>query len=162
MGVNPVAAINDANASHYMSFFSFRKDEILRRKKLIDRLFAEGTPFFIFPFKIFWLITPTESVHPAQILISVSKRAFKHATDRNRIKRQIREAYRNNKHVLYDRLVNYNTQGIVAFLYTANHQLPSEEIDAKIKAIIKRLSVEIDKNLNKPPSPLSDKIKYNT
>jgi ribonuclease P protein component len=156
----PAALKFDANASHDMSFFSFRKDEILRRKKLIDRLFAEGFSFFTYPFKIFWLATPVESEHPAQILITVSKRTFKHATDRNRIKRQIREAYRHHKHHLYQCLEKLDAPVVIAFIYTANTPLTSPEIETKIKAAMKRLSGEIEKKLNNPSSSLSDKIKY--
>jgi ribonuclease P protein component len=139
-----------------MSFFSFRKDEILRKKKLIDRLFAEGTSFFIYPFKIFLLPVTLENSLPAQILITVTKRAFKHAVDRNRIKRQIRESYRLNKHVLYDHLEKNNEQCVLALIYTANAHISSEEMEIKIKAVLKRLFTELDKKLNNPSPSLSD------
>jgi len=139
-----------------MSLFSFRKDEILRSKKLIDRLFAEGTSFFIYPFKIFWLTTPMEIHFPAQILITVGKRSFKHAVDRNRIKRQIKEVYRQNKQQLYDHMAKNKRQCVMAIIYTANVHLPTEELEIKIKAVIKRLYTEIDKNLNNPSPSLSD------
>ena len=138
-----------------MSFFSFRKDEFLRKKKLIDRLFAEGTSFFIYPFRIFWLPTPLETNFPAQILISVTKRVFKKAVDRNRIKRQIREIYRINKHQLYEHFDKTQNQGVIAIIYTANVQLPSEEMEVKIKAVIKRLITEFDNKLNNPVPSLS-------
>jgi len=140
-----------------MSFFSFRKDEILRKKKLIERLFAGGTSFFIFPFKVVWLHNSIESHFPVQVLISVSKRSFKNATDRNRIKRLIREAYRKNKHPFYNYLSSHNLQGAMAIIYTANIHLTADEMETKIKAAIKRLISEIDKKLNNPPSALSDK-----
>ena len=138
-----------------MSFFSFRKDEFLRKKKLIDRLFAEGTSFFIYPFRIFWLPTPLETNFPAQILISVTKRVFKKAVDRNRIKRQIREIYRINKHQLYEHFDKTQNQGVIAIIYTANVHLPSEEMEVKIKAVIKRLITEFDNKLNNPVPSLS-------
>jgi ribonuclease P protein component len=131
-----------------MPLFSFRKNEILRKKKLIDRLFAEGTTFFIHPFKIFWLTTSIDAPVPAQILISVGKKAFKHAVERNRIKRQIREIYRQNKHMLYDHLNKRNQQCAFAVIYTVNVQLPADELEIKIKAVLKRLYSEIDKKLN--------------
>jgi len=139
-----------------MSFFSFRKDEILRKKKLIDRLFAEGTSFFIYPFKIFWLPADVETHLPAQILIGVTKRAFKHAVDRNRIKRQIREAYRLNKHQLYKHLEKHQQQFVIAVIYTAHAQISHEEMEIKIKAVLKRLFTELDKKLNNPSPTLSD------
>jgi ribonuclease P protein component len=140
-----------------MSFFSFRKDEILRKKKLIDRLFAEGTSFFIYPFKIFWLATPTDTEFPAQMLVSVAKRNFKNAADRNRIKRQIREIYRVNKHQLYDHLDQSRHQCVLAIIYTANVHISSEELEIKIKSVLKRLIFEMDKKLNNPGPTLSIK-----
>jgi ribonuclease P protein component len=139
-----------------MSLFSFRKDEILRKKKLIDNLFAGGTSFFNYPFKIFWLAVPLETPFPAQILISVSKRAFKHAVDRNRVRRQIREAYRKNKFQLYEYFDQHHIQGTLAIVYTAGVHLPSAEIEIKIKAVIKRLIKDLDRKLNNPFPNLSD------
>ena len=138
-----------------MSRLSFRKDEILRKKKLIDRLFAEGRTFHIYPFKLFWLATPLETSIPAQMLISVSKRSFRDAVDRNRIKRQIREVYRINKQTLYDQLQQNHQQCIMAVIYTARVHLPAETLESKIKAVIKRLYTELDK-LNNPSSFLSE------
>jgi ribonuclease P protein component len=138
-----------------MSFFSFRKDEILRKKKLIDRLFAEGTSFFIFPFKIIWLPMPMEPEFPAQVLIVVTKRSFKHAVDRNRIKRQTREIYRKSKHELYECLQKNNAQAGIAIIYTANIHLSSDDLEIKIKAVFRRLIIEFDKKLNNTSPSLS-------
>lgn len=139
-----------------MSIFSFSKDEILRKKKLIDRLFAEGSSFFIYPFKVFYLAVPLESPTRAQILISVGKRAFKHAVDRNRIRRQIREGYRLHKQQLYDHLENKQAQCIFAIIYSANVHMPTSDQEIKIKAVLKRLCTEIDRKLNNPSPTLSD------
>jgi ribonuclease P protein component len=143
-----------------MPLFTFRKDEILRKKKLIDNLFSGGKSFYNYPFKIFWLAVPLDSGFPAQIMISVSKRSFKHAVDRNRIRRQIREAYRMNKSQLYECLKKQNIQLVLACIYTANVHLPSAEIETKIKAVINRLIKDLDRKLNNPFPDLSD-IKNN-
>ena len=139
-----------------MSLFSFRKDEILRKKKLIDRLFTEGSTFYIYPFKIFWLETALESPNPAQILFSVGKRSFKRAVDRNRVKRQIREVYRVQKHELYDKLVKDQQQCVMGIIYTTNVMLTTGELEIKIKAVLKRLISELNKKLNKSSSSLSE------
>lgn len=139
-----------------MSLFSFRKDEILRKKKLIDRLFAEGSTFYIYPFKIFWLALPLDTSNPAQILISVGKRSFKHAVDRNRVKRQIREIYRLHKHKLYDNLLKDQQHCVLGIIYTTNMHLPTEELEVKIKAVLKRLYSELYKKLNNSLSSLSE------
>lgn len=138
-----------------MSVFSFRKDEILRKNKLIEHLFAEGNSFFIHPFKVFYLVTPLETKYPAQILITAGKRAFKFAVNRNRVKRQIREVYRLNKHTLYEHLAGQQKQCILAIIYTSNSPIPTEDLDIKIKAIINRLIKELEINLNKPSHTLS-------
>jgi len=139
-----------------MSLFSFRKDEILRKKKLIDRLFTEGSTFYIYPFKIFSLEIPLETTHPAQVLISVGKRSFKRAVDRNRVKRQIREVYRLHKQELYDKLVKDQRQCILGIIYTTNNHLTTAELEIKIKAIVKRLYTELNRKLNKSSSSLSE------
>jgi ribonuclease P protein component len=140
-----------------MSILSFRKDEILRKKKLIDRLFAEGSSFYIYPFKVFYLAVPPDMPSPVQVIISVGKRSFKLATDRNRIRRQIREAYRQHKQELYNQLVLKDIQCLLAIIYTANVHIPSAEQDVKIKAVLKRLNNEINRKLNNPSPSLSDK-----
>jgi ribonuclease P protein component len=139
-----------------MSLFSFRKDEILRKKKLIELLFAEGSTFYIYPFKIFWLDLPLETSSPAQVLITVGKRSFRHAVDRNRVKRQIREVYRLQKHLLYDKLVRDQHHCILGIIYTTNIHLTTEELEVKIKAVLKRLFSELNKKLNNYSSSLSE------
>ena len=85
--------------------YTFTKEERLCNKKLIDELFHNGSSFLCYPFKVSWLLTDTPQEFPAQVLLSVSKKRFKHAVDRNLLKRRIREAYRLNKqHSLYSGL----------------------------------------------------------
>lgn len=79
---------------------TLRKSERLDRKKVIEKMFAGGSrSFSVFPLRVVYL--PVEELEaPVSILVSVSKRRFKRAVKRNRVKRQIREAYRMNKHGL--------------------------------------------------------------
>ena len=74
---------------------TLRKSERLDKKKVIEKMFAGGSrSFSVFPLRVVYL--PVEELEvSASILISVSKRRFKRAVKRNRVKRQIREAYRN-------------------------------------------------------------------
>ena len=79
---------------------TLRKPERLNRKKIIERMFAGGSrSFSLFPLRVVYLPVPDLEAQAA-ILVSVSKRRFKRAVKRNRVKRQIREAYRLNKHLL--------------------------------------------------------------
>ena len=88
-----------------MSLYTLRKAERLNSKILVGKMFEGGVSksFSIFPIRVVYM--PVEKGEAsASILISVSKRRFKRAVKRNRVKRQIREAYRKNKHLLLDQL----------------------------------------------------------
>ena len=88
----------------------FTKEERLTSKILIGRLFAEGKKLHVYPFRITYMMTPLPSGFPVQLLISVPRSYFRNASDRNRIKRLIREGYRRNKHVLYTPFKERNLQ----------------------------------------------------
>ena len=86
-----------------MTLRAFPKSERLCSRKAIEALFAGGNrAFSAFPLRVVYRVIPQESTpSPSpQVLISVSKRHFKHAVDRNRAKRQIREAWRLNRDIL--------------------------------------------------------------
>src|SRR5690606_34395065 len=76
---------------------SFSKAERLCSKKLITQLFSKGSAFNLYPLRFVILKAEAPGTGFPQVLISVSKKYFKRAHDRNRLKRQIREAYRLNK-----------------------------------------------------------------
>ena len=79
--------------------YTFSKEERLCSKRLITLLFTKGSSFNLYPLRFIVYHSPDSLPGPTQVVISVSKRYYKHATDRNRLKRQIREAYRLNKHI---------------------------------------------------------------
>lgn len=120
-----------------------RKPERLNKKKIIEKMFAGGSrSFSIFPLRVVWL--PVEELDvQASILISVSKRRFKRAVKRNRIKRQIREAYRLNKQILLAPLTEKNRRLAIAFIYLADELLNSALVEEKIKAALTRIVEKI-------------------
>src|SRR5687767_2812315 len=97
---------------------TFRKQERLSGKKKIEELMEKGNSFSKFPFRVVWKEADNGVSPRAQIAISVSKRNFKKAVDRNRIKRQIREAYRTGKQPLYEHLEAKNKKIIFMVIYT--------------------------------------------
>jgi len=87
---------------------TFRKQERIVSKQLIETLFGKGSSQSLaaYPLRAVYMQTEHQEGHaPVQILISVPKKRFKHAVDRNRVKRQVREAYRCHKQLLSDSVV---------------------------------------------------------
>ncbi|MBL4604884.1 MAG: ribonuclease P protein component [Flavobacteriaceae bacterium] len=80
------------------------KQERLKSRKLIQKLFEEGKSIKKFPVRFVYLQTEHISPFPVQASFSVPKRNFKKAVDRNRIKRLFREAYRLEKNKIYEEL----------------------------------------------------------
>ncbi len=118
----------------------FGKEERLHSKKLIGRLFKEGKSFFNYPFKVVYLETEPNNTAPVTVLISVSRKKFKRAVDRNRIKRLIREAYRKNKHILYEsEKLNFQKSLLIGLIYTGKTIMPYSEIEKKIILILRHL-----------------------
>lgn len=107
-------------------------------------MFAGGSrSFSIFPLRVVWL--PVEELDvQASILISVSKRRFKRAVKRNRVKRQIREAYRMNKPILLDSdaLNKKEYRLAIAFIYLADELMDSTLVEEKMKTALARIVEE--------------------
>ena len=78
------------------------KEERLKSKKLIEKLYEEGSSVKSFPLRLVYVQTEHTSDFPVQAAFSVPKRMFKKAVERNRIKRLLREAYRLDKHIVYE------------------------------------------------------------
>ena len=98
--------------------------------------------FSIFPIRVVYM--PVEQGEaPASILISVSKRRFKRAVKRNRVKRQIREAYRKNKHGLLQALQDKEQQLAVAFIYLSDRLTDSMEIEERMKIALARITEKV-------------------
>ena len=123
------------------SQYSFSKAEKLTGKKKIEELFNNGSSFYLNTFRVKYLASE-EECH--RILISVPKKNFKRAVDRNLLKRRIREAYRLNKSMID------NTDGssfYIAFIYLSKSILTFHEIQDQLIKSLKRFdSLEEKKN----------------
>lgn len=145
----------------------FPKSERIVSKKLIDELFNSDQSHSLtaFPLRAVWMSLPQpfqkEGI-PAQVLFSVPKRRFRHAVDRNRLKRQMREAYRHNKHLLSDTTLYAGqnsptpleeSQGavLIAFVWLSDQHASSAQIEKKVVQLLKRITAKIQStNPNTP------------
>ncbi|HVI45095.1 MAG TPA: ribonuclease P protein component [Chitinophaga sp.] len=121
--------------------YSFRKEERLKSRKLIETLFREGKAFSVFPYRVVYLPVKELPVNkfPVQVGFSVSSRRFPNATDRNRIKRLSREAWRLRKQELYDHLHAESRRMAVFLIYTDKKIQDFTTLQDKISVILGKL-----------------------
>ncbi len=126
---------------------TFRKPERLCSRKLIETLFTGANKSMSsFPIRTVYTMLPAEAGTPARvsILVSVSKRHFKLAVKRNRVKRQLREAYRKNK-ALLDKALDHrpDTRLAIAFLWLSDRLYPSAEVERCVRHLLVRITEQI-------------------
>lgn len=130
-----------------MAEYTLDKKERLNSKAVIERLFAGGSKSFpSYPLRVVYM--PQESdekdVPAASILISVPKKRFKRAVKRNLVKRQVREAYRKNKHLLLDALSSKNKRLVLAFIWLDNNIHSSAEVEEKVKKLLLHIAEKLE------------------
>ena len=115
--------------------FTYSKKEKLKSKKLIDQLFTEGQSVSAFPLRLVYLGTTFDDDVIAKTGVSVSKRNFKTAVQRNRIKRLLREAYRLNKATIFN---NLTTQHAFMILYIGKDKPTYAQIETRMKHLFEK------------------------
>ena len=129
---------------------TFPKEEHLCRKKLIEELFSkQGSSFGVYPLRIVWIKSEMPTTAPPQVLISVSKRTFKRAVDRNRLKRLIREAYRLNKYRLTEQPEGHPI-ALLGIIFTGKEKSPLALVEKKLISAFHRL-LNIPAEASAPP-----------
>ncbi|OBX26599.1 ribonuclease P protein component [Gelidibacter algens] len=112
---------------------SFKKTEKLKSQKLIEKLFSDGKSVAAYPLRLVYIKTSFDDAAKIKAGVSVSKRHFKKAVDRNRIKRLMREAYRLNKSKYFN---NIPDQYAFMILYTGKSDIDFKTISKKMNTLM--------------------------
>ncbi len=127
---------------------TFRKEERLCSRKTIEALFAGGNKSMSsYPIRVVCMPLSDETmpafreqIPSVQVLISVSKRRFKHAVDRNRVKRLIREAYRKHKYLLTTVVAERGEHYALAFLWLSSEHVEAKVVEQKVCNLLQRVA----------------------
>lgn len=116
------------------------KSERLNKKLIIDRLFAGGNKSLLaYPLRVVYM--PVEQGDDrACMLVSVPKKRFRRAVKRNRVKRQVREAYRKNKYTLWHVLEEVDISLALGFIWLDDKFYASDEVEEKVKNLLIRIA----------------------
>ena len=120
--------------------FKFPTKEKLKSRKLIGELFADGKSVSSYPVKLIYLPCSLQNT-PLKVGVSVPKRNFKSAVDRNRIKRLLREGYRLNKHVIFN---NIDKDFALLFLYLGKKKPNHTEIEKSVAEVLAKFYKKVN------------------
>jgi ribonuclease P protein component len=121
--------------------FSYPKIEKLKSQKQIEQLFSEGKSVSAYPLRMVYLKTEFDEDTQIKTRVTVSKRNFKNAVDRNRIKRLLREAYRLNKASYFNNISSCYT---LMILYIGKDGTDFDSIDIKMKQLLETFSKKMN------------------
>lgn len=119
--------------------FSYNKHEKLKSRKLIKKLFEDGKSISVFPLRLAYLKIDHDGAYPLKTGVSVSKRNFKLAVHRIRIKRLLREVFRLNKQLIYE---NIEEKYIFMFIYLGRKEIPYDKLDIKMKELMQQFLIK--------------------
>lgn len=125
--------------------FTYPKSEKLKRKKHIDLLFTEGKTVSKYPLRLVF-VPITDTNVTLEMGVSVSKKYFKKAVDRNYFKRVLRECYRKHQWILKDALPQPYA---LMFFYQTKERLSYQEIEERTQGLFEKFIKEINKQQSK-------------
>ncbi len=122
--------------------FTLSKEERICSRTLIESLFNGGGSYALsaYPLRVVYKLEEQHAEQRAkvQIMVSVSKKHFKHAVKRNRVKRQVREAYRKNKSIIVEKVPSGSLL-LMAFIWLADNLYDTQEVEQRISALLMRI-----------------------
>lgn len=127
--------------------YTYPKNEKLKSRTLIDQLFSEGKSVSKYPLRLVYVEISDLEDSNIKLGVSVSKKHFKKAVDRNYYKRVLREAYRLNKGILLDGIENKNY--VFMFLYQTKDRLNYQEVNEKTIQLFEKFTTAIQKDISK-------------
>lgn len=126
--------------------YSLPKRERICRQTTLDALFRSGRSrgMVSFPLRLVAMLTDRQDQHEPSVefMVSVPKRLFHHAVDRNRAKRQVREAYRHARHTVTEAMAQYapDKRLHLAFLWLDSQHHTSDDIARHVGQLLQRLA----------------------
>lgn len=133
-----MAPINFRTLKH-----TFTKAERLKSKRLIDALFSGGKAIARYPVRLIWIETPLPADVPCQFALSVPSRRFPRASDRNLMRRRMREALRLNKSIVTEAAGMKGKQYALFLLFIGRNMAPYHEVEQQTVRALERLASEI-------------------
>lgn len=128
--------------------FKLSKWERICSRTQLEKLFTGGKSksFSVFPLRVVYLLTDqpdgdSQHVVPVKMMVSVSKRHFKRAVKRNRVKRQVREAYRLNKEIVVSSMADFpNRQLLLGFIWMSDELHDTDTVTRSMQILLKRIA----------------------
>ncbi len=128
--------------------FKLSKWERICSRTQLEKLFTGGKSksFSVFPLRVVYLLTDQpdgdlQHVVPVKMMVSVSKRHFKRAVKRNRVKRQVREAYRLNKEIVVSAMADSpNRQLLLGFIWMSDELHDTDTVERSMQVLLKRVA----------------------
>lgn len=128
--------------------FTFPKKEHLYGKSAVENIYEQGKSFVVFPMRVVYCSVPKGEV-PIRCMVVSPKKKLRHAVDRNRAKRLMREAYRRNKITLQDIVAQQDFQLHVSFVYMDTAVMTFSQIEKKMIAALNKLTEKVVQGLNR-------------